>query len=159
MTETETSRTHILRVTLTGEEHARLSRLWHADGARAEYSDTAEYARRLVLNACDLFEAPPELIDAENPEFDDKLDGLELIDAAKNGNVECVGRLLAMGVDANSADGRGRTPLHAAAETGAVLCINRLLAAAANMDPSQQRYMARHKVGFDQFRAQSSADR
>ena len=34
MTETETSRTHILRVMLTGKEHDRLSRLWHADGAR-----------------------------------------------------------------------------------------------------------------------------
>ena len=52
--------------------------------------------------------------------------------AAMNGHVQCLKRLLELGVDRETRDDMGMTPLHCAAEDGQIECVRVLLDAGAN---------------------------
>ena len=53
--------------------------------------------------------------------------------AAMYGHVQCLQRLLELGVDRDPRDEKGRTPLHAAAEMNEVECVKVLLDAGADV--------------------------
>ena len=58
----------------------------------------------------------------------------QLLDAAANGNSEQVERLISLGADVNTVDGRGYTPLHLAAVTGHTDILNLLIGEGADVN-------------------------
>ena len=59
--------------------------------------------------------------------------------AARFGNVQCLERLLELGVERDPRDEEGRTPLHCAARGGHVECVNALLEAGVDLSAKDRK--------------------